>query len=315
MGSVTDVFYSSFQEYTIIWIIISGLIGAFLSASANFLFQNVLPQWQQRKATRIAIQRYSFPILRSARYLHTTIQAILLDANRTNWDRQEFDYFHFRVLYSFGMFFGWYKVLSNESMLEYLGTSEIQRTKSADEFAPYYDIIFKGISDDTYFLKAEDISVENRESARIPALIVSNIGELMIREPKDSKDMFSKIINFLEFTRYYEKNPEFKKWFIYLENLLKNTVISKTDARWNRLIIFYTNLSVFINFLDRNNQKLSFPKSIQLRYLFPISRALFHQEHNYLIIQNSISGNIHPRIKEELLRQLKTLRYNISYQT
>ncbi len=305
--------YSSFQEHTIIWIIISGVIGAFLSASANFLFQNLIPQWQQKKATRIAIQKYSFPILHSARYLQRTIQEMLVAVNITNWDDQDLGYYHSRLLYSFGIFFGWCRVLSNESFLEYQETSEIERSKSEHRFASYYDIVFKSISDVTYFLEADGISLEDRESARIPALIVSCIGELMIKESKESKELSSKIINFLEFNRYYNQNPEFKKWFRYLDDLLKKTTISDSDARWNRLSIFYTALSVFIDYLNRNDMKLPFHKSIQLKYLFPVIRILSHKERKLLIAQSSLFGNIHPKVKGELNRQLGKLNYDIGY--
>jgi len=216
------------------------------------------------------------------------------------------------------MFFGWCKVLSNESILEYLGTSGV--SSNADKytsykFASYYDLVFNGISNISYFLKADDISSEKRNSARIPGLVVSCIGDLMIREPKDSSELFSKVISFLEFTRNYEQNPEFKKWFEYLEDLLKNITISKTDGRWNRLIIFYTNLSVFINYLDRNSQTFQAPKSILSRYFFPRLSDMQGQKKNYLLIQSRTAGNIHPKVKEELHKQLKSLDYNIAYQT
>ena len=308
MASIIDIFSSSFQQYSIAWIIISGVIGAFLTASTKFVFEHTLPEWQLKRATRIAIQKYSFPLLRSARDLEATIKEVLFG---TRWNDSKDYYFRLRALYLFGRFFGWCKILSNESVLEYVERAEIIKSKNVQMFAKYYAIIFKGISNVSYFLEAEDISFAERESARIPALVISCIGDLMVKEATQSKEAFSNIITFLEFTRYYQENPEFKKWFSYLENLLSDIKKSETNAKWNRLTIFHTNLCVFIDFLNKNNKK----SAIYERVLQIIrnSLPLHHEVLPNVIRQDKTFQKKHRKVENKMVKDSDDLGYKISY--
>jgi hypothetical protein len=309
MSSVLDTLFSSFEEHSIIWIIISGIIGAFLTATTKFFFEHTLPQWQLKRATRIAIQKYSFPVLRSAYVLETTVRDLLLGIYKKRLYESRDDYYRLRVLYLFGRFLGWCKILSNESVLEYVERSEIIKSKNVKKFTMYYDLIFQGIINLSYFSGIEDISSAEYESARIPALVVSCIGDLMIKESTKSKEIFSDIISFLEFTRYYQENPEFKKWFSYLENLLTGLESSQTNPKWNRLIIFYTNLCVFIDFLNRNNKK-----STLTGFLLNVIRKFFHRDNlEYVITQNKAFQNMHPAVKNRMLKDLGILGYRLGY--
>jgi hypothetical protein len=137
------------------------------------------------------------------------------------------------MLYFFSGFFGWCKILSNETVIEYIERGEI-KSEDIQNYVEHYDIIFRGISNVSYFIAADDIDIEEKESARIPALVVSSIGELMIKEQSNSKEKHSNIVIFREFTKSFEQDSEFKRCFSYLENIITGLDSSATNAKWNR---------------------------------------------------------------------------------
>ena len=148
-------------------------------------------------------------------------------------------------------------------------------------------------------------SIES-QSARVPALASTAIGDLMIKESAGTKELFSYLIGFLEFTRNYEHNLEYKKWFSYLENILTGLDQSQANAKWNRLIIFYTHLCVFINFLERNDK---YPFYLQRIF----QKILTQNEVPKLIKIDKICQNLHPIVKIELKKDLDILRYKVTY--
>jgi hypothetical protein len=139
--NIIEILFSSFQEFSIIWIIISGLAGAFITAFAKFLFEHTIPQWQLKRATRTAIQKYSFPLMRSLSQLEITLNEILVDPKLIKLYVSN-DYFHFRILYFFGVLMGWCRILSRESLLDYTEKTEITKSKNSKEFTMHYSIIF-----------------------------------------------------------------------------------------------------------------------------------------------------------------------------
>ena len=104
---ILDMLSRSFEQNTILWIVISGVVGAFITSVVKFIFEQTLPEWQQKKASKIAIQKYSFPLLRSAYNLDTTIQTLLHSSDKRRFDSSKDEYFHLKVLYFFGCFLGW----------------------------------------------------------------------------------------------------------------------------------------------------------------------------------------------------------------
>jgi hypothetical protein len=61
-GGIWDSLNYQFHEPTIIWILISLGLGGLLTEVIKFVFEQTIPEWQRKKATRSAIQKYSYPL-------------------------------------------------------------------------------------------------------------------------------------------------------------------------------------------------------------------------------------------------------------
>jgi hypothetical protein len=71
------------SKWIIIWSFISGVIGA----SIKFIFEKIIPTWQLRKATRVAIQKYSLPLLQYSSAVEDSIfRVVKSEINYNDWN-------------------------------------------------------------------------------------------------------------------------------------------------------------------------------------------------------------------------------------
>src|SRR5437899_263725 len=105
-NDIASTFTTSWGPTTVGWIVISGIIAGVVTQILKFVFEQTIPQWQRKKATRIAIQKYNNPISQSAYNLITTIKDILEDPDVVNNQNRRLS-----ILFDFGCFFGWIQIL------------------------------------------------------------------------------------------------------------------------------------------------------------------------------------------------------------
>jgi hypothetical protein len=254
----------SFEEHSIIWILISAGIGGLIGALIKFVFEQVLgPRLQSARAARVALRKYSYPLLRAADTLDRRIENLIRFVSEKWFDDPNDDYYRISTLYLLGSYFGWCKILENEAFLEY----EIS-DKRAKDFSIQFNRVFKGITGFYYFQDVKDSEMSSVETATVPRLALTALGELMMKKDQ-GKDALPTVLDFVEFARSYKDSADFKKWFSYLENLLSGLRRSKDDARWNRLVIFAINLRVFVSFLDPTSRQTAPRQIYYLKYLHP----------------------------------------------
>lgn len=263
----------SFEEHSVIWIIISSGLGGIIGALINFIFQQILtPQLQHRRTSNQALRKYSYPLLKAADKLDKRLENFINFVNEAWFDDPSDDYYHVSTLYLFGCYFGWCKILENEAFLEY-ETSD----KKARLFNIQFYTVFKAITGFHYFREISNEQHFSVKEATIPRLVLTAIGELMIEEEKDKNNSLA-IIKFTHFTRQYKSSSEFQKWFLYVERLLANLKRDQNDARWNRVVIFASVLRGFILFLDQKH-RMTTPREIPyLAYLHPQVRSHLEKE-------------------------------------
>jgi hypothetical protein len=128
---ILNMLSQSFEQNTIAWILISIGLGALLTESIKFIFENNLPEWKKRKATKIAIQKYSYPLLLTSYCLSLTLSEFLTNIkvynkaipDFTGFDKKSCvdpkdDYLCLNTLYEFGCFVGWSRMLEKEAFIE-----------------------------------------------------------------------------------------------------------------------------------------------------------------------------------------------------
>lgn len=269
-----DMLLQSFEEHTVIWILISAGLGGLIGALIKFVFEQVFtPKLQSSRMAKIAIRRYSLPLLRAADTLDRRIENLLKFVDKQWFDDANDDYYRLSTLYLFGSYFGWCKILENEAFIEF----EISHKKSR-EFNKCFYRAFKGITGFYYFKDLEAKEMSSVEKATVPRLALTAIGELMIKNPERNKDKSSKVIDFIEFTQKYKNSPDFKKWFSYLENILSELRKSNTNARWNRLVVFAINLRLFVSHLDPLGKHTKPRKIYYIKHLHQKVAKRIHDE-------------------------------------
>ncbi len=263
----------SFEEYSIIWIIISAGIGGLIGSLIDFIFnQLIAPRLQISRDAKAAIKKYRYPILRSADTLDRRLENLIKFVDRKWLDDPEDNYYRLSTLYILGCYFGWSKVLEDEAFLEY----ELSN-KRAKQFSIQFNRVFKGLTGFYYFKDVDDSEMPNIKQASVPRLALTAVGELMLKKSQD-EDGMPAVLDFVEFIRQYESSPDFKRWFGYLEQLLSNLEKDRNNANWNRLIVFASNLREFVAFLDKEGRQTSRREIEYLRHLNPKIRELLADE-------------------------------------
>lgn len=240
-----DWLLRSFQENSILWIFISVGVGGIIGASIKFFFDQVLAHRlrQRREISRIVIQ-YSNPILRAANSLERRINVHILNIEQEGVDFDNNDYCRLSFLYLFSSFLGWSYILERE--VQFL---EFETSGKSRQFQSRFYMVFKAFSSFDYF---QDIAADVRtlESSTIPRLVLTAIGELMIKNQDSHQTSSKEVIEFTTFTRLYEECRQFRRWLKYLEDFISGLKPSATCLRWDRLILIAASLQMLISFLD-----------------------------------------------------------------
>lgn len=245
--SLLDSISKSWEQYSILWIIISGIVGY----TIKFIFEKIIPAWQLKKATRVAIQKYHLPLLQYGSAVEDSIIRLLKSETKYNeWDT----FLRLKTLYFIAAFLGWCQIFAKESLIEYVGYG-LGSSKNIRIFNSHYHNVFTGISSIHYFSSSEE-TFKDAYTSSVPALVATAIGDVMIKDYQNHKSIFPQVMGFREFRSNYEKDSEFKEWVGHIENILNYNTKSENDIKWNRIIIFYTHLYVFTDFLERRNKKI-----------------------------------------------------------
>jgi tetratricopeptide (TPR) repeat protein len=237
--SINTVVNLSWRENTAIWIIISGIIGGIISQILKYIFENSLPEWQKRKATRIATQKYSGSIDQSAATLIFTIKRILDEPSLLKDNNEKTS-----ILYNFGSFFGWIQIFLNESQLEDVFQVRGTNYRAKAKYQNYiYQLLMSFTSD---YSADKDLFPETIRSLIIPRYAINSIGELMIDKSTKATDEYKKVISITDFMTQYQQSAEFKTWFMFIINLIDDVQKSKKNPQRNLLIVMYVALLTFL---------------------------------------------------------------------
>ena len=291
-------------------LVVTALIGTFIGASGKFIFEQIIPQWRAKRAKRNAIQKYSFPLWRSSKYLLGVLTDSLFGKVDPSWRMSNDNYYKLKTLYFFGLFFGWCRSISNENLKEYIELNPGIKSSILDSFTQRFNDVHKSISDPSYFTEFEDTSSANNghnsiENSRIPSLVLTCIGELMIKKVGD-KETSTTALNFLEFVNKYNTNQEFKTWFDYFDRLFDDLESEKMNVKWNRLMLFYfylENFELLLRDINMNKYQIKYP----FRKLITTIKLKLSPRPGL----KKVAINLHPSIRNHLNNSpsLKDLNY------
>jgi hypothetical protein len=261
----------------------------------KFIFESEIPEFKakrkDRNTTRMTIYQSKYPLLNSGDFLLNSITDFLRSVEKKEiWFHDgirgpEYEYNRLSLMYAFGCFFAWCKILKNESFIDRWKKSSEQKPRSVtlwyyekneylNQFNSYYNDAFYSFTRFNDELITDKIRQSESEvmASSIPDLVIDSIGELMIKK-QDGKNVLAEI-TFLEFTKNYNESDAFKNWFSQLERLFSNAYAGMSSIECQRIIVFNASLSIFVTFLYSDLWNLNpFEKILQLfRYLKIIKR-------------------------------------------
>lgn len=245
---IKDFLTNSFQENTIVWLTISAGFGGLIGATIKYVFEQLItPQTNYKRKAKIALKRYSNPLLLSADSLVRCSELYLKNIDK-NWITDDDDYFKMNILYCFGQYFGWCKVIEDKSFFEL----DASITRRAKNFVTKFYRVYKGLNSYFYFeniIEDEPAIIGLVEKASVKRMHIQAIGELMV-DKSDKGEELPIVLKFTEFVNRYKTDECFKNWFKPLLDLLLDVKRDPNNLTWCRMSVFIINLQLFINFYD-----------------------------------------------------------------
>lgn len=239
----------SFSQTSIIWLILSAGIGGLIGSTIKYLFEQIIsPRTNYKRNARYSLKRFSNPLMLSASSLARTTELYLKNLDK-NWLCEDDDYFLLNILYSFGKYFGWCKIIEDKSLFEI----DASITTGAKKFVTKFYRVYKGLNSFYYFenlLNNKPESICTIEKASVKRMDIQAIGELMAKFPENNSNDLPRVLSFTEFAGKYRNNKTFRSWFLPVLRVLQEAKNEPDNLFRCRLIIFLINLQSFINFYD-----------------------------------------------------------------
>lgn len=243
-----SLLYQSFKDHTIVWLLLTSIIGGILGAAIKILSDNIISQnIISTRQAKIHFNDYSFKLLKAAKHLDRRLDFIIND-------KRIFPYNEVNSVLSFfyavGNYFGWCKIIQEDAL---------DKFKRLPKTVKVFNICFlqtlKGWSSNFYFTELSSLEEMITKGAIIPNYCHTAIGDLMLSDIEANKTIVkSPILSFNEFCERYNSNADMREWFTYFEKLFVNMAFDEQNLGWNRLLIISLNLKILICSLDKRNR-------------------------------------------------------------
>lgn len=259
-----DALFRSFEENSIIWILLSLGVGGVIGATIKLLFEQVFgPGLESKRTAKRALSTYTYPLLRAADALDARLANLIRFVDSGWFDDEDDSHYRLGTLFLLGSYFGWCKILEDAAFLEFQGSD-----RKARRFNTHFYRVFKALTAHYYIQDLGNAQESPGETGNVPRLAITAIGELMTVGEEDQQDA-RRVLPFLEFTRRYEASEDMRQWFAYLTRLFGHLRRSKSDPRWNRAVVLATNLRVFVAHLDPRGRGTSRRRIHYMKHLHP----------------------------------------------
>ena len=240
-------FQQSFQENSVLWLLVSSILGGIIGASMRFVFEVILPQRLQRKREVIAVKRkYATPILLAAEDLRRRLENIIkiietIDHRNVFSVRDPPGYYYLSTLYVVGQFFGWVQILRRT--VAYL---DFTTTKETRKYERFLAAIEDGFSSPSLLGAASTSYPADTQDHWVFTFQLQAIGSLMV----DSETKQDRTRDYISFCKAYSgsENKEFRRWFAPLSAMFQN--LKAEDPRFRRIVAIHAILNAFIEAVD-----------------------------------------------------------------
>lgn len=226
----------SFDQYSILWLLLASTIGGLVGAGIKFLFEDIFrPRVSSRRESKRLVSLYTTPLMRSAEQLERQINNFARNVEKGWYENDE--YYRLSTLYSFGDYLAWIKVVERD-----FGFVPYEVTKRGMEFNRHLYGLFRALTSFYYFKGDEDTA--GVEDSSLPRHMLRAVGEAM---SADVSGHHTK--EFTQFLHAYANDVHFRRWFQELDTFLMEAGHDE-GHRLDRLIAAGANLKAFIVYLD-----------------------------------------------------------------
>jgi hypothetical protein len=237
-----------FNETSIIWLLLSALLGGVIGASIKFVFDYLLPENLKSRKELLEIKsKYAVPIFHSAvqlrKRLDNIVKLIKLIEEEDGWlDKDDSDdYYFLSTIYITAQFFGWIQVLRHTVI--YLDLSSTSETKA---YSYGLDAIISSFSDPALMEEKPATDPQDSEDKWIYSIWLQAIGDQMIKK----EDSEYSVLSFAEFCDKLKntKNKDFHKWMSPLIDFYHD--LKSNQIRFRRIAAIHAIVNSFIELND-----------------------------------------------------------------
>jgi phosphate/sulfate permease len=251
-----DWLYKSFQEYSVAWLLISGILGGAISFILKFFFDEIIGHYLKKKReVKKVVKHYTAPLIRTGSSLERRVNNIIRNIDK-GWLKSS-EYYELSTLFIFGEFFAWVYIL--EQRVNYLQFSSSRKTKI---FENRLNGIFRAMTSlSSYFRQLPD--TEEKLKSNVPRLVFRAIGEKMTK--KEDGQLYP--ISYSEFTESFKKEPDKYSSIVELKKFLHEVDPKQDTIKWDRLIILGANLRKLLYFLKKKRRKVPYDHFVNIELI------------------------------------------------
>jgi hypothetical protein len=241
----------SFEEHTVLWLLLSAFIGGVVGTGIKFVFEDVLrPSVGWRRDARRAVRGVTVPLLRATDSLERWTNNWVRNVD-ANWYETS-DYYRLATLHSFAEYLGWARIMERR-----FGYVAIEASRAGSRFNRRLNGFYRAISSFSYFRWSND--TEKAASSSVPRKMFTAMGDVMISSTDPPG-----ILQFNEFCVKYETDAQFRRWFEDLDEFLLEADPEKDSFKWDRLIAAGANLRALDVELDTDRRITDEPRIVNL---------------------------------------------------
>lgn len=244
---MSDWLTRSFQEHSIIWLLVSSILGGVIGASMRFLFDVLLPQRLKDRQDIIAAKRkYATPILLAAddlrkRYSNLIQHIDLIEKEEWLSSKKSDTYYYLSTLYTVAQFMGWRQILRHTVVyLDFTTTAETRRYEN------FLVAIQQGFTKPNLLQNTTSSDPSNSPDKWIYTFWLQALGDSMIvREGSDYR-----VKDYASFCSSLSQPDQacFKEWIAALRCLFVD--LKSSDPRFRRIVATHCVLNAFVDQVD-----------------------------------------------------------------
>jgi hypothetical protein len=246
-----DWLQKAFEANSVIWLLLSSLIGGIIGASLRLVFEVLLPQSLQQRREALAVElKYRTPILLAAEELRNRLSNIIRNIRsieQENWlQYNPPGYYYLSTLFVVAQLFGWIRILRKR--VTYLDLASTQATR---RFERFLGLIEKAFSDPGLLRTPSTGLVTTAKDRWVFSFWLQAIGDHMIDDHGDEVTT----LGYEAFTKDLAAGGQAPQpWFNALGAVFRD--LRQDDPRFRRLIAAHMILHAFVELLDPQHLRI-----------------------------------------------------------